>query len=180
MDIINTDFDGLVIIQPKVFNDSRGSFLEIYHQKKFQDIVENIQFVQDNLSFSRKNVIRGLHLQEPPYAQAKLVTVVNGMVKDVVVDVRRNSPTYGKYFSIILSGENHTMLYIPIGFAHGFVSLAENTVFLYKCSNLYSPSSEVSILWNDPDINIDWEINNPIVSDKDNKGIFLKNYSSPF
>ncbi|OFX80469.1 MAG: dTDP-4-dehydrorhamnose 3,5-epimerase [Bacteroidetes bacterium GWE2_29_8] len=181
MNIEKTEFEGLIVLTPKVFDDNRGCFFESFNEKIVSEIIPNTLFVQDNISISKKNVIRGLHLQEPPYAQGKLVTVLKGKVIDIVVDVRKNSPTYGQYYSIELSSENKNLLYIPIGFAHGFVSLEDESVFMYKCTNFYSKESEVCINWNDPNIKINWGINNPILSEKDNNNcILLRNYNSPF
>jgi len=167
MQVIPTPLRGLFIIQPKVFEDSRGYFFESYNKDVFHKhgITEN--FVQDNESLSQKGVLRGLHFQNPPCAQAKLVRVIAGSVLDVAVDIRRESPTYGKYFSATLSAKNKTMLYIPVGFAHGFVVLEDKTIFSYKCSHTYSKESEEGILWCDDDLAIDWGIKNPILSEKD-------------
>jgi len=180
MKIIETPLKGLYIIEPKVFKDERGYFYESYNQKMFQNAGITDIFVQDNQSLSQKNVIRGLHFQSPPYAQAKLVRVIRGAVLDVVVDIRKNSPTYGKHYAIELSEENFLMLYIPIGFAHGFATLEDNTIFAYKCSNFYNKESEDTILWNDPDLNINWNIQNPILSEKDKKGKLFRDFISPF
>jgi dTDP-4-dehydrorhamnose 3,5-epimerase len=167
MEIQYTPFEGLIIIKPKIFKDSRGYFFESYQSERYQKIGIPPNFVQDNLSFSTKNVIRGLHFQNPPYAQGKLVFVVKGKVLDVVVDIRKNSPTYGQHFSIELSDENHLQLWIPIGFAHGFSVLSDYAYFSYKCTQFYHQPSEDGILFNDPDLKIDWKVENPIVSEKD-------------
>lgn len=181
MEIQTTNFEGLIIIKPSVFEDSRGLFFESFNQKNIEKIIPDINFVQDNVSKSKKNVVRGLHLQEPPFAQGKLVSVLKGSVIDVVVDIRKKSHTYGKYYSIELSDVNRFLLYIPVGFAHGFVSVEDDTLFMYKCTNFYSKDSEVCIKWNDPDININWSTENPILSEKDkNNCVCLKNYKSPF
>ena len=140
----------------------------------------DIEFVQDNQSLSQKGVLRGLHFQAPPYAQAKLVRVISGAVLDVVVDIRKNSPTYGKHFDIELNAENKIMFFIPAGFAHGFATLADQTLFAYKCSNYYNKNSEGTILWNDPDLNINWNIENPLLSEKDLTGKSLRDFVSPF
>ncbi len=180
MKIIETSLNGLYVIEPKVFKDERGYFYESYNQKIFEESGINDVFVQDNQSLSQKNVVRGLHFQHPPFAQAKLVRVIKGAVLDVVVDIRKNSPTYGKSFSIELNEENFLMLYIPVGFAHGFATLEDNTIFAYKCSNFYNKASEDTILWNDEDLNIQWNISNPILSEKDKLGKKFLDFISPF
>ncbi|RME18856.1 MAG: dTDP-4-dehydrorhamnose 3,5-epimerase [Bacteroidetes bacterium] len=180
MKIIETPLAGLYIIEPKVFKDERGYFYESYNQKAFSDAGIKDVFVQDNQSLSQKNVVRGLHFQHPPFAQAKLVRVIKGAVMDVVVDIRKNSPTYGQTFSIELTEDNFLMLYIPIGFAHGFSTLDNNTIFAYKCSAFYNKASEDTILWNDPDLNIQWKVENPIISEKDKFGKKFKDFVSPF
>lgn len=167
MQIIPTDFEGLFIIQPKCYQDDRGYFFESYNENEFKKNGLDLKFVQDNQSLSHKNVLRGMHFQHPPYAQGKLVRVIKGAVFDVVVDLRKKSPTYGKHFSIELNEQNKTMLYIPEGFAHGFLTLQDNTIFFYKCTNFYNKEAEDCIIWNDPLININWGISNPIVSEKD-------------
>jgi len=158
MEIINvSNFnDGPVIIQPLIFKDERGYFFETFNESEFKEKVADVDFVQDNESKSSYGVLRGLHFQKPPYAQAKLVRVVSGAVFDVAVDIREGSPSYGLWFGAYLSGDNHRQFYIPRGFAHGFVSLSDNTVFQYKCDNPYNRESEGSIAYNDPYINIDW------------------------
>lgn len=180
MDVIKTNLSGVLIIKPKVYKDQRGYFYESYNQRVFEDIGIKDNFVQDNQSLSQKNVVRGLHFQHPPFAQAKLVRVIKGAVWDVVVDIRKNSPTYGKTFSIELTEDNFLMLYIPIGFAHGFATLEDNTIFAYKCSEFYNKQSEDTILWNDPILSIDWKVQNPILSDKDKAGKMFKDFKSPF
>lgn len=173
--------EGIHLLQPSVFKDNRGYFFESFNEKKFNSITQlDIDFVQDNQSLSSKNVLRGLHFQLPPFAQAKLVRVVRGAVLDVAVDLRKNSPTFGKYYSVGLNEENNLSLFIPVGFAHGFVALKENTLFLYKCSEYYNKESEQTILWNDPDLNIDWKCTNPLISEKDKEGILFKDFKSPF
>lgn len=159
--------DGLFIIEPRVFADDRGYFFESYNKKEFEENSIFIDFVQDNKSHSIKNVIRGLHFQKPPFAQDKLVTVNQGEVIDVAVDLRPDSPTFGQHESVNLSGENKKMFLIPKGFAHGFIALSDTVDFQYKCSNFYNKESEGGIVWNDPDLNILWNVSNPIVSDKD-------------
>lgn len=158
---------GLLLITPKVFIDSRGYFYESYNKELFLKYGINFEFRQDNQSLSFKNALRGLHFQNPPYEQGKLVRVITGSVKDVVVDIRKNSPTYGKHFSVILSSKENKMLWIPPGFAHGFVTLEDNTIFSYKCTNVYHKESESGIIFNDKILNINWEVKNPVISDKD-------------
>jgi dTDP-4-dehydrorhamnose 3,5-epimerase len=180
MKIIETPLKGLLIIEPQVFKDERGYFYESYNQEKFFKAGIRDVFVQDNQSLSQKNVVRGLHFQHPPYAQAKLVRVIKGSVYDVVVDLRKDSPTYGQSFGIELTEENFLMLYVPIGFAHGFATLQDNTIFAYKCSAFYNKASEDTILWNDPTLNIDWKVQNPILSEKDKQGKLFQHFQSPF
>jgi len=163
---IQTGFAGLIEIVPAVFPDDRGFFFESYRSEWNKYLGENLSFLQDNQSFSKKGVIRGLHFQKPPYAQAKLVRVVSGKVLDVVVDLRRDSETFGKSYSIILDSQRHNQLFVPEGFAHGLAAL-EDSVFFYKCSNVYSKNSEAGILWSDPELDIQWPFENPIVSEKD-------------
>ena len=169
MAFVNTGFPGLLVFEPRVFGDSRGYFFESFNEKNFRDEGIAARFVQDNESCSAYGVIRGLHFQHPPYAQAKLLRVVEGRILDVVVDIRRDSPTYGKVFTLELTGENKKQLYIPAGFAHGFSVLSERTVVIYKCDNFYNRTSEGGIRYNDPQLNIDWNIaaSEAIVSDKD-------------
>jgi len=168
MEIKEVGINGLLLIKPKVFEDGRGYFFESYNKSLFERYnINNIEFVQDNQSKSGKNVLRGLHFQREPFAQGKLVRVFSGAVLDVAVDIRKNSPTYGKHFKSILSEENKLMLWIPPGFAHGFLTLEDNTVFFYKCTNFYNKEAEGAIKWDDPILNIDWGIKAPIVSDKD-------------
>lgn len=180
MEIVKTNIQDLLIIKPKVFSDDRGYFFEAYNNKVFSDNGLDLKFVQDNESKSQKGVLRGLHFQKPPFAQGKLVRVINGAVLDVAVDIRKNSPTYGKHYKIELTESNKTMYWVPPGFAHGFLTLEDNTIFSYKCTNLYNKESEGSILWNDPDLNIDWGIKNPILSDKDKESQLFKDFESPF
>ena len=180
MEITKTNIEGLLIITPNVFKDSRGSFFESWNSDQFKQIGITDVFDQDNQSISSKNVLRGLHFQNPPYAQSKLVRVVRGSVLDVAVDLRKNSPTYGMHHSLILSEQNNKLFYIPKGFAHGFLSLEDNTVFCYKCSGKYNKSSEESLMWNDMDLKIDWRISNPIVSEKDLNGKYFNEFKSKF
>ncbi|MBN2746597.1 MAG: dTDP-4-dehydrorhamnose 3,5-epimerase [Bacteroidales bacterium] len=180
MEILKTPIADLVIIQPDVFMDDRGYFFESYNFEKYKDILGGAVFVQDNESKSLKHVLRGLHFQRPPYTQGKLVRVIKGAVIDVAVDLRRNSPTYGHFHKVELTEENKFMYWVPPGFAHGFVTLRDDTVFTYKCTNIYNKASEGSILWDDPDIGINWEIENPVLSDKDKNAPSFKNFISPF
>jgi len=176
MNVIQTSFDGCVVIEPVIYNDSRGYFFESFSQKKFAEITgQDINFVQDNQSFSTKGTLRGLHLQKGEYAQSKLVRVSLGEVLDVVVDLRKDSATYGKYYSIVLSESNHRQLLIPKGFAHGFVVLSNFAVFQYKCDNYYNKTSEGGIHFLDPALNIDWKfsVDELMVSDKDKELPFL-------
>lgn len=158
MNIVKTDIEGVVIIEPKVFEDSRGYFLESFSEREFCSRVCEIRFVQDNESMSSYGVLRGLHFQKGSYAQSKLIRVVKGTVLDVAVDIRKGSPTFGKHVSIELSGDNHRQVFIPKGFAHGFVVLSDEAVFQYKCDNFYAPDHEGAIAWDDPDLGIDWKI----------------------
>ena len=169
-----TNIKGLIVVKPEIFQDERGLFFESYNKEKFKSLGIDVNFVQDNQSISHKNVLRGLHFQKKPYEQDKLVRVTRGSVLDVAVDLRLNSPTYGKWASIVLSEENGLMLFIPKGFAHGFLSLEDNTVFQYKCSDIYSKDHEDGLLWDDPVLNIDWGVEKPIVSSKD---LLLPNFT---
>jgi len=180
MKITKTNIDGLIVIEPEIYKDNRGSFLESWNVKNFQEIGIMDHFVQDNQSSSSKGTLRGLHFQNPPYTQAKLVRVIIGSVLDVAVDLRSNSPTYGKHYSIVLSGENFKSFYIPKGFAHGFVALEDNTIFSYKCSEMYNKESEGCLLWNDKNLGIDWNVCNPIISSKDKQGLYFKDFKSKF
>lgn len=180
MEITETFVQGLFIIQPRVFEDARGHFFESWSEREFEKAGIRTSFVQDNQSLSGKGVLRGLHFQAPPSAQGKLVRVVTGAVLDVAVDIRKDSKTYGKHVAVTLSGKNKTMFYIPPGFAHGFVTLEENTIFAYKCTGYYDKSAEGTLLWNDPLIGIEWGIDNPLLSDKDKAGIPLNDFKSPF
>ncbi len=180
MKVIATPISGLYEIIPNVFGDHRGYFMESFNAKDLKEIIGEFEFVQDNQSLSSKGVLRGLHFQNPPFEQGKLVRVIKGSVNDVVVDIRKNSPTYGKSFKIKLSEENFKMLWIPPGFAHGFETLEDNTIFAYKVTKYYNPDSEGSIIWNDPTLNIDWETKNPSTSKKDNDGELFENFSSLF
>ncbi len=167
MEIIKTKIEGLLIIKPDVFFDERGYFFESFNEQRFIDNELNARFVQDNESKSQKGVLRGLHFQDPPYAQGKLVRVIKGAVLDVAVDLRTNSATYGQWKSIELTEDNKLMYWIPAGFAHGFLTLQDDTIFSYKCTKPYNKESEGSIQWDDADLNIDWGFDNPIISEKD-------------
>ena len=180
MEVIKTKIKDLLIIKPKVFADERGYFFESYNEDVFKKNGINANFVQDNQSLSNTGVLRGLHFQAPPFAQGKLVRVITGAVLDVAVDIRKNSPTYGEHVAIELTEENKTMFYIPPGFAHGFLTLRDNTIFSYKCTDLYNKASEGTVQWNDKKINIDWNIKNPILSEKDLNGINFEDFKSPF
>ena len=171
MRVIKTDIEGVVIIEPEVFGDSRGYFMESFSQRDFERDVAPINFVQDNRSYSRYGVVRGLHYQREPYAQSKLVSCVVGKVLDVAVDIREGSPSYGKYVAVELSAENHRQLFIPKGFAHGFAVLSDEALFEYKCDEFYHPEAECGIAWDDPNIGIDWRLpkEDIILSEKDRK-----------
>ena len=179
MTIKTTDLEDVLLITPKVFFDERGYFMETFNQKNFERF-SDIKFVQDNESLSQKNVLRGLHFQKPPFAQAKLVRVIQGSIYDVAVDLRKDSQNYGKYFGHILSSENKHQLFIPIGFAHGFLSLEDNTIINYKCSNFYEKEAEDAILWNDEDLGIPWGISHPIIAEKDLVAQKFSKFDSPF
>jgi dTDP-4-dehydrorhamnose 3,5-epimerase len=180
MELVNTGIEGLWLIKPKVFADARGYFFESYNKDLFTQNGLNLNFVQDNQSLSHKGVLRGLHFQNPPFAQGKLVRVITGAVYDVAVDIRKNSPTYGKSFGAELTEENKMMMYIPEGFAHGFLTLKDNTIFSYKCTNFYNKASEDSIKWNDPTVGIKWNVENPLLSEKDISGKDFKDFKSQF
>lgn len=180
MEIIKTKIPDLLIVKPAVFEDERGYFFESYNKEKFLHKGIDHNFVQDNESKSMKGVLRGLHFQAPPFAQGKLVRVMKGSVLDVAVDIRKNSPTYGQWASIVLSESNKWMYWVPPGFAHGFATLEDNTVFFYKCTNTYNKDSEGALLWNDPDLNIQWGIENPVLSEKDKIAPLFKDFISPF
>lgn len=181
MNIIKTDIEGPVIIEPRVFGDARGYFFESYSARDFAQVAE-VAFVQDNESRSCYGVVRGLHFQRPPYAQAKLVRVVEGRVLDVAVDIRRGSPTYGRHTAVELTGENHRQFFIPQGFAHGFAVLSETALFQYKCDEFYHPESEGALAWDDPTLAIDWRLPaaDVVLSDKDRHHPSFKDFVSPF
>ena len=182
MNIIKTPIDGLLIIEPRVFTDQRGYFIETYNEKRYRDAGITAQFVQDNQSCSTYGVVRGLHFQRPPYAQAKLVCCTRGRVLDVAVDLRKDSPTYGQWFSVELNEENHRQFFIPKGFAHGFSVLSETAIFTYKCDDFYHPEADGGILLSDPALGIDWQIPEEmrIISDKDTKHPLLAGLDNPF
>jgi len=174
MNVAETYIDGLKVIDPVVYGDDRGFFLETYHAEKYKTILgESVGFVQDNHSFSKKGTLRGMHFQKKN-PQGKLVRVITGEVFDVALDLRKGSRTFGKWFGLKLSGENKLQLWVPPGFAHGFQVLSENAHFEYKCSDYYRPDDEACLLWNDPDADIKWPLNSPILSDKDKSGLSLK------
>jgi dTDP-4-dehydrorhamnose 3,5-epimerase len=180
MEVIETKLKGLYVLKPKVFEDARGYFFESYNANLFKDAGLNLDFVQDNQSLSQKGVLRGLHFQNNPWAQGKLVRVITGAVYDVAVDIRKSSPTYGQWFGLELNEANKWMMYIPPGFAHGFATLQDNTIFSYKCTNFYNKASEDCLLWNDPDIGINWNLENPLLSEKDLQGKLIKDFVSLF
>ena len=182
MNIIKTPIEGLLVIEPQVFTDARGYFVETYNEKRYHDAGIDAQFVQDNQSCSSYGVVRGLHFQRPPYSQAKLVCCTVGRVLDVAVDLRKSSPTYGQWFGVELSEENKRQFFIPRGFAHGFSVLSDQAIFTYKCDNLYHPEADGGILLSDPDLAIDWQIPEDlrIISDKDTKHPLLKDFDNPF
>ncbi len=180
MKITKTHIEGLLILEPNVFKDERGYFFESYNKNALYKAGIDVEFVQDNQSLSQKDVVRGLHFQKPPFAQAKLIRVIKGSVIDYAVDIRKGSPTYGKYVSVFLSAENYKQFYIPEGFAHGFEALEDDTIFFYKCSNFFHKESEGCIFYNDKSINIDWKVKNPIVSKKDLAGDIFADFQTPF
>ena len=174
MNILRCELPGLLIVEPKVFGDSRGFFLETWNRNRYREAGLDADFVQDNLSFSRRGILRGLHFQNPN-PQGKLLQVLLGEVFDVAVDIRRSSPTFGKWQGLILSAENKRQFYIPPGFAHGFVVLSETALFQYKCTEYYSPKDEMSLRWDDPDLGIDWRLNEaPLLSERDAKALRLR------
>ena len=176
MEIIKTNIEGVVIIEPRIFKDDRGYFFESFSQREFEEKVCKTTFVQDNESKSSYGVLRGLHFQKPPFAQSKLVRVIKGAVLDVAVDIRKGSPTFGQYVSVELTGENHRQFFIPRGFAHGFAVLSEEAIFTYKVDNKYAPQAEASIIYNDEILGIDWSLaeSQMLLSPKDKQGIAFK------
>lgn len=181
MKINKTEFKDLLVIEPDIISDSRGYFLETFNEARFRvETGLNITFLQDNESVSSKGVLRGMHFQLPPYSQAKLIRVAKGSVMDIVVDLRRSQPTFMKHYSILLSSANQHQLFVPEGFAHGFLVLEDETIFSYKCSNYYSRECDRSILWNDPDFQIDWGIEMPVLSEKDRNAMRYSDFDNPF
>lgn len=180
MEVKKILIDGPLVIQPRIFYDARGYFYESYNNETYVKAGIDVTFVQDNQSLSQKGAVRGLHFQSPPFEQGKLVRVIKGAVYDVIVDIRKESKTFGQHYGIELNEENFTMFWIPPGFAHGFSTLRDDTVFAYKCTNLYDKSSEGGVLWNDSTLGIDWNVENPIVSDKDQILPPFKDFKSPF
>ena len=182
MEVIQTAIEGLVIIEPRLFNDDRGYFFESFSQKEFEEKVCQTTVVQDNESKSTYGVIRGLHFQKPPYAQSKLVRVIKGAVLDVAVDMRKGSPTFGQHVAVELTEDNHRQFFIPKGFAHGFSVLSEEVVFQYKCDDFYHPECEGSIAWDDDELGIDWRISaaNAVLSEKDKRHPKLREIETPF
>ena len=182
MNVIKTNIEGLVIIEPKVFKDARGYFFESFSQREFEEKVRKINFVQDNESMSSYGVMRGLHFQCPPYTQSKLVRCVKGRVLDVAIDIRKGSPTYGQHVAVVLSEDNHRQFFVPRGFAHGFAVLSKTAIFQYKCDNFYAPEADGGISIKDGSLGIDWQIpiENAILSEKDIKHLCLKDFESPF
>jgi len=182
MKITETSIDGLIIVEPKIFNDDRGYFYESYNKSKFKEIGIDADFVQDNQSLSQKGAIRGLHGQANPFAQGKLVRVIRGKVIDVAVDIRKGSATYGQHVSIELSEENKLLFWIPAGFLHGFATLEDNTIFTYKVNNFYDKASEIGVIWNDPSLSINWGISpeEALLSPKDEILPTFNSFISPF
>ena len=182
MEVIKTAIEGLIIIEPKIFKDSRGYFFESFSQREFEEKVRKVNFVQDNESMSSYGVMRGLHFQRPPFSQSKLVRCVKGQVVDVAVDIRKGSPTYGQHVAVLLTEDNHRQFFIPQGFAHGFAVLSETAVFQYKCDNFYHPEADGGISILDETLGIDWGLamKEAIVSEKDAKHVKLAEFETPF
>lgn len=182
MDVIRTEIDGVVIIEPKIFGDARGYFFESFSQREFEEKVRKINFVQDNESMSSYGVMRGLHFQRPPFTQSKLVRCVKGTVLDVAVDIRKGSPTYGQHVAVELTEDNHRQFFVPRGFAHGFAVLSETAIFQYKCDNFYAPQADGGISIKDESFGIDWKIpaDKALLSEKDTLHECLKDFDSPF
>jgi dTDP-4-dehydrorhamnose 3,5-epimerase len=172
MKVLTCDIAGLLVVEPKVHGDARGFFLETWNQRRYREAGLDADFVQDNVSLSRRGILRGLHFQNPS-PQGKLLQVLQGEVFDVAVDIRRSSPTFGKWHGLVLSGENKRQFYIPPGFAHGFAVLSETAFFQYKCTEFYAPKAEIAIRWDDPDIGIQWPLKEPLLSERDAKGLRL-------
>jgi len=173
MNVISCELEGLLVFEPKVFGDARGFFMETWNQQRYKDAGLSLDFVQDNISISRRGVLRGLHFQNP-HPQGKLLQVLLGEVFDVAVDLRRQSPTFGKWHGLVLSAENKRQFYVPPGFAHGFLVLSETALFSYKCTDFFSPKDESTLKWNDPELKIQWPIKEPIISEKDARGVPLR------
>ena len=180
MEVIKTAIEGVVIIEPRIFKDARGYFFESFSQREFEEKVRKVNFVQDNESMSSYGVMRGLHFQRPPYTQSKLVRCVKGKVLDVVVDIRKGSPTYMKWVAVELNEDNKKMLFIPKGCLHGFVTLTENVEVSYKVDEYYSPENDRSVCFCDPEIGVEWGIENPVLSEKDKNAPLLKNSDVEF
>lgn len=180
MEKIETGIHGLILLKPQLFQDDRGYFMESYNRSVFENVGLHVHFVQDNESQSEKGVLRGLHFQKPPHAQAKLVRVIRGAALDVVVDLRKSSPTFGQHRAFTLDDKKKNFLFIPEGFAHGFLALETPTLFSYKCSNFYCKDAEDALRWNDPQFNIHWGIQNPILSEKDKIAQLFQDFYSPF
>jgi dTDP-4-dehydrorhamnose 3,5-epimerase len=173
MKVVRCDIAGLLIVEPKVFGDARGFFMETWHEQRYREAGLDLHFVQDNLSSSRRGTLRGLHFQNP-HSQGKLVSVIEGEVFDVAVDLRRSSPTFGRWHGVNLSAQNRLQFFVPPGFAHGFAVLSETALFAYKCTEFYSPNDELTLLWNDPDVGVRWPVSDPALSEKDKKGLRLR------
>jgi dTDP-4-dehydrorhamnose 3,5-epimerase len=173
MNVIQCELRGLLVIEPKVFGDPRGYFLETWNQRRYREAGLDAHFVQDNISVSRRGILRGLHFQNPN-SQGKLVSVLEGEVFDVAVDLRRNSPTFGRWHATTLTGETKRQFFIPAGFAHGFLVMSELAMFHYKCTDFYSPKDELTLRWDDPDVGIEWPMKEPLLSEKDTKGLRLR------
>jgi dTDP-4-dehydrorhamnose 3,5-epimerase len=173
MNILTCDIPGLIILEPKVFGDTRGFFVETWNRRRYGEAGIDVDFVQDNISFSKRGTLRGLHFQNPK-PQGKLMQVLQGEVFDVAVDIRRSSPTFGRWHGVTLSAENKRQFYVPTGFAHGFAVLSETALFHYKCTEFYSPQDEVAIRWDDPEIGVEWPVKGPLISERDAKGLRLR------
>lgn len=173
MKVTRCEIEGLLLIEPQVFGDARGFFLESWNARRYAAAGIQVEFVQDNLSFSRRGIVRGLHFQNPA-SQAKLVSVLQGTVFDVAVDLRRRSPTFGRWHGVELSADSRRQFFIPPGFAHGFAVLSDTALFFYKCSDFYAPQHEITLAWDDPDIGIRWPVAEPVLSEKDRRGLRLK------
>ena len=180
MEVKQIDIEGPLVIKPDVFGDHRGYFLESFNAEVYNQMGLNASFCQDNQSMSSKGTLRGLHFQAPPFSQGKLVRVAQGKVLDVIVDIRKSSPTFGKHFIIELDSIDHTMLWVPPGFAHGFLTLEDNTIFCYKCTAYYNKASEGSLRWDDNDLNINWGTKDVIISEKDKNAPLFSQFNSPF